>query len=442
MSGSAFLDSLQTAVWRGVPFKVVATETRPGRRSAMHVYPFRDGGWPEDMGRASTVYRLTGYLIGDLAPVLEIAIKGAAILPGPGLLIHPSLGALYVQLLSCSSVVSKEHLRVIQVSLEFIEGASGAFPFALVQTAFAVIEACSSALSSANTDLGGVAGPAAQIGTATAIGAGVAVTTAFCGQVALGGTDPTGIVAMATGLPPPDAQHTYGRYAYGSLTTPLPAGTTVQSLQASLATQRALVASTTTAASAVAETYSAAADMLDALAAVVEAMRAGITDPADQVRVLLGISAFQASYATPIPGSQATSAGIVAAAMAAACRRAALVSLARASAAYQPVSYDDAVNIRTLVCAALDTEITAAGDAGEDDTYLAFKALRASVIRDLTSRGASLPTVVTVTTKMPLPSLVLAQRLYQDASRSDQIAAETGVPHPAFCPTTVQVLSR
>ena len=43
---------------------------------------------------------------------------------------------------------------------------------------------------------------------------------------------------------------------------------------------------------AAAEAYSATTDMMDALAALVEAMRAGITDPANQVRVLLGLAGF------------------------------------------------------------------------------------------------------------------------------------------------------
>jgi len=128
-------------------------------------------------------------------------------------------------------------------------------------------------------------------------------------------------------------------------------------------------------------------------------------------------------------------------AMAAACRRAALVSLARASASYQPSSYNDAAALRVSLAAALDSEITAAGDAGEDATYTALKALRSAVVQDLTARGASLPSVVTVNLQLPLPSLVIAQRLYLDASRSDQIAAESGAIHPAFCPTTFQALA-
>ena len=48
---------------------------------------------------------------------------------------------------------------------------------------------------------------------------------------------------------------------------------------------------------------------------------------------------------------------------------------AEAVTAYQPSSYDDAVSVRNQVCALLDTEITIAGDQGEDDVYNALRAL-------------------------------------------------------------------
>jgi prophage DNA circulation protein len=434
-----FLGLLQTAVWRSVPFQVIGAQVKKGRRWAVHEYPFRDGGMPEDMGRAMRTYSFVGYLIGDLAPAMQLAIDTVSEMPGPGLLIHPTIGAVQVALLSCGTAVSRDRGRVISIAFEFLEYGSPGLT-AYIATAIQVASLVAGALSGANSDLTTTAGGAAASGGPAAVSEGVAVVSSFCDHVASGGTDPAGIVAMAAGLPPPDANHTFGRYAYGALTTPLPLGTTVQTLQASLATQRTAIGTATTAAIAAADTFSSASDITDPIAATVEAMRAGITDPSQQIRVLLTLSSF--AYVDGAGGAGIENdIATVRDAMSAACRRAALTSLALASAAYQPSSYNDAANIRTLVVAALDTEITAAGDAGEDGTYIAFKALRSAVILDLTTRGARLPSVVTVNLPLPLPSLVVAQRLYQDATRSDQIAAETAVPHPAFCPSTIQVLA-
>ena len=439
-SFAGFLGLLQTATFRGVPFKVVGSQVKKGRRLAVHEYPFRDGGWAEDMGRALRAYSFTGYLIGDLAPVLQLALDNAIEARGPGLLIHPTLGALRVSVASASTAVHRDRGRVIEVAFEFVEQTDTVFPTAYIATAVNVLAAAASSLVACNQDLGGVAGPAAATGS-TVTGEGQTVVSAFVGATALGGGDATAIVGLATALPAPDNDTSYGRYSAGSASLVLAVGITVATLQGQLAAQRAAIATAGATAVATAGMFTATTDMMDPLSNLVEAMRTGMNNPADQVRVLLNLAVF--SYRDSAGGSIGISAdrATMRDAMAAACRRAALVSLARASATYQPVSYEDAATLRALVAAALDVEITAAGDAGEDDTYAALKTLRACVVRDLTVRGASLPTVVAVNLPLNLPSLTIAQRLYQDASRSDEIAGEAHAIHPAFCPLSFQALS-
>ena len=128
--------------------------------------------------------------------------------------------------------------------------------------------------------------------------------------------------------------------------------------------------------------------------------------------------------------------------MAALCRRVALTSLAQASAAYRPISYQDALTVREAVADAIAVEMLAAGDAGDDESYTALRALRLAVVDDLTTRGATLPQMVTAILPAPLPSLAIAQRLYRDASRSDEVTDSADVPHPAFLPNVLQVLAR
>ena len=431
---------LQTASFRGVPFKVVSAQVKKGRRWAIHEYPYVDGGWPEDMGRALRTFSFSGYLIGDLAPVMQNLLDVAIETEGPGLLIHPTIGALKVGLVSSSTAVHRDKMRVIEVALEFVEAGDSLFPLAIVATVVSVLAAADSALTATNNDLAGSAGPAAAVGPAVT-GEGANVVGAFAAQTATGGANPTAIVGMAAALPPPDSNTSYGRYGAGSASTLLPDGTTVASLQAQLANQRAALAMAASGASAAAAAYSASTDMMDALAALVEAMRAGITDPANQVRVLLGLAGF--NYADSAGGSVGVGAAMatIRNAMAAACRRAALISLARASASYQPRSSQDAAGLRESLAAALDAEITIAGDAGEDQSYGALKALRSAVVRDLTVRGANLPSVVSVSLALALPALAVAQMLYTDASRSDEIIAESGAVHPAFIPVSFRALN-
>lgn len=441
-SAAGFMGLLQKAYWRGVPFSVTGAVTRKGRKVAIHEYPFRDGGWAEDMGRAQRIYSFTGYLIGDIAPAMQLLLDGAAEAAGPGLLIHPTLGAQMVSLLSCSTSVRKDAMRVIEVAFEFIEQGSQIFPVTLIATAIQVASAADLCLPSFGADLGSAAGTAAMAGPLP-IGEGVTVVDSFGASCAIRAADPAGLIAMATGLPPPNTDLTYGRYAIGNATVSLPQGTTVASLVAQITTQRAAVAAAASVASESAETFSAASApaVVNNLAALVETMRVTMTDPADQCRVLLDLATFtftdSASGTTGLPGDMAT----LRDAMAATCRRTALVSLARAVSTYQPISYQDAINIRALVGEALNVEITATADAGLDETYASLKNLRAAVVLDLTTRGATLPQVITVSFGASLPALTVAQILYRDASRSDQITSEANPPHPAFCPVSMQVLA-
>lgn len=185
---------------------------------------------------------------------------------------------------------------------------------------------------------------------------------------------------------------------------------------------------------------SAASAFASGVSAVSEAVRAAATSPADQIRLLMALADFQAA---PI-SSTAPIGGAIAAtqiAVAALCRRSALVSLCLACADYQPYSSQDAITLRTNVVALLDAEMLAAADGGDLSTYGAFRTLRAAVIQDLTDRAAQLPAQVTITTPLPQPSLAIAYRLYQDASRSDDLIARVDPIHPAFMPVEMEVLS-
>jgi prophage DNA circulation protein len=86
-------------------------------------------------------------------------------------------------------------------------------------------------------------------------------------------------------------------------------------------------------------------------------------------------------------------------------------------------------------------EEVAADDMDAMD-YEAIIQLRASIVNFLVSSARPLPSMLSYQFARPLPSLVISQRLYGDASRYDEIRAENKVIHPAFCPTTGQALSQ
>ena len=58
------------------------------------------------------------------------------------------------------------------------------------------------------------------------------------------------------------------------------------------------------------------------------------------------------------------------------------------------------------------------------------------------SRGASLAPLVTVTLPEPAPAVVVAQRLYADATRADELVQRIAPVHPLFMPVNMLVLGR
>lgn len=187
-------------------------------------------------------------------------------------------------------------------------------------------------------------------------------------------------------------------------------------------------------------TAAAVAYFADSVAGVAEALRAAAQDPADQVALLSQLAVLPPPVSTdtsPI-GASVTAAQTSIAAL---CRQSALVSLARACADYQPTSSNDAQTVQMSVASLFDAEIVIAADAEDDATYLALRALRTAVVNDLTTRGANLPALVTVTTPEPMPGLVLGYLLYQDATRSDDLIVRANPIHPAFFQTSFAALS-
>jgi prophage DNA circulation protein len=80
-----------------------------------------------------------------------------------------------------------------------------------------------------------------------------------------------------------------------------------------------------------------------------------------------------------------------------------------------------------------DAEEIAADDM-DQATFMSLIALDAAITNFLVVTARPLPQMTAYQFAAVLPSLVIAHRLYQDASRADQIVAENKIVHPAFCP--------
>ncbi len=82
-----------------------------------------------------------------------------------------------------------------------------------------------------------------------------------------------------------------------------------------------------------------------------------------------------------------------------------------------------------------------AADSRDPSTYQALIAMHAAVTRDLTTRAVSLPALVPYASARVMTSHALANRLYADASRCDELVAENKVINPGFMPLAGTALS-
>lgn len=114
--------------------------------------------------------------------------------------------------------------------------------------------------------------------------------------------------------------------------------------------------------------------------------------------------------------------------------------MASAASDSNPTSRDEAEQITRRVANQLDAALLVAGDRADDDLYGELLLVRSSFLEAMSAISGGLSELMQFNSAQPLPALTLASRLYQDASRADELIQESSVPHPAFMPVSMKVL--
>lgn len=96
---------------------------------------------------------------------------------------------------------------------------------------------------------------------------------------------------------------------------------------------------------------------------------------------------------------------------------------------------DDAETARDAIADRLDDQ----AETAPDDLYDDLMALRSSLVQAIPPEGATLPDLVTIKEQATLPAVVLAYRLYADATRDEEIVTRNRVRHPSFVPGGVDL---
>ena len=223
-SGS-WLDQLQPATWRGLPFAVRSSEYRRGRRFAVHEYPYRDVPWAEDVGRASRVVGFSGFVVGDDCYAQAQALLKASEQPGLGTLVHPSLGEMTVALIEPLVASERTELgRVVEIRFEFLESGKPIYPSNTTSTQSDVAAKAAATQTASASDF--VASASAALSTgADAVHSAVATVQGFIGQslsVVNGVRNVVGSVSGLGALAGPGL--TLGRFDNAGPAGPLSAG--------------------------------------------------------------------------------------------------------------------------------------------------------------------------------------------------------------------------
>ncbi|NIJ07243.1 prophage DNA circulation protein [Sphingomonas vulcanisoli] len=437
---SLLANGLLPASFRGAPFAVEQDETGGGRRIALHTYPGRDVPWAEDMGRAPRVFRFRGFIVdGDVVflggpiQLQRLLLLAALEKAGPGTLTHPSLGVLNVSVRNFSMGQDLGAGRMSRVDVEFVESGKKSFP-SLLSSGSGLLSAATLSKVALAVDL--VRAAVLASGALGQNSDSAATSAVLADQISAAATDATSLIKLTAFLPGDN-----GRYAAGAnsgyLASNSYAGSTdIASLIADASARRVAVGAAAAAVQSAIETVGETttySDIAGAISALVDALLAACADPADAIRLLTGLLAFDPT----ISEAQSATGGAIVTAF----RRAVGTALAKAGGLYQPSSYEDAFNILTTISATLDDLATAAADNGDDASFNALRALRVQSVQDLRARGAQLARVRIFAVAMPSPALHLAQRFYGDAARADQLIAETKAQHPLFLPTTMTALA-
>lgn len=396
MRARSFFSNLRDASFRGARFEVDDVEASGGRRVVLHEYPLRDTPYSEDLGRRAREFSVRGYIIQgrtyDYASARADVLKALEAY-GPGELVHPWHGEVSVVVDDYRLRESMERGGLLELDIRFREAGQLANPTSSADTAKGVASAASSVRQALkNSFLSAFAPALDEIDKAvTALNDAASLAMEYLGL-------PQSLIAEGLA------------YVQSLIATPAAFFDALVGLFGGLlgnengteSGEKALAAPVPDASFSIASGEGTAPleSILGGSASITTEAERVIRDTVAQVVVIeAAASTAHAEYATA----------------------------------------DDALADRDAVVEGLDTIEPAADDA----VFLGLAELRRAVVTDLTTRGAELPRVRSVTLPGTVPALVAAYRIHADAGRADEIVSRNRIRHPGRVPggTPLEVLS-
>ena len=389
-------EQFQKGSFRGASFRTEGHERSGGRRIATFEFPGRDEPLSEDLGRRARGFSIDCHVIGGDYRSDRDALIDALEASGPGLLVHPWHGQMMVVVQDFTSSETTDEGGFCSFRISFAEaGQPVSAPLATPSGQLAAIaadaqHAASPAIFAQRFSIQGAA-DFVEASAASLISGMVEVSQLAAGLQ--GGIGPA-LRAFDTGL----------RYLPANLSALLRAPVNLAHSLIGLVTAVALLGSGSRTRIAA---LSQMADWQPVSPVFPERTSSRILEAANRDALLWLF------------------------------RSAAGAELARAAAAAPFVSYEDAIATRDAAAARLDLLALAAADRSDDLAAERFDQLRRAMVRDITTRGASLARVYALELAQTEPALAIANRVYGAAgvaSRASEIVSRNRLTHPGFVP--------
>lgn len=391
----AWRDELRPGSFRGVPFLVESSDEKLGRRAVQNEYPGRDDPYPEDMGRKAWADSLKIFVLGEDHLQQAARLKEAFNKFGPGELIHPYWGAMLVQVGEVSLSHTSREGGCSRFSVEVMEAGPQPSPSIVPVTDAKLAASTEEAQTTLVNDF-------EQVFSIADLSQGL------IDELAVRYNDALNLLAPVR----------------GSVSTVLDAATQVRNIAALLADPKALA-------------EQLLADVYAMLGLPVSTSRRPSFSSYDGVSaervqdVLSRLPAVESTRlvpANPTPSRQQQA--ITQAQILDLVQGSIVIASGLASSQVEYRDREQAADVQDAFEEALERVELKASDA----IYEALQQVKVDMVADLSGRGAGLPSVTRVMPERTLPTLVHAYRLYQDATRADQLAARNNLENPLFVP--------
>ena len=371
--------------FRGVEFHSEQSEGEIGRRVVIDEYADKDEASAEDLGRKARSFTLTIFVLGDDWEQRRDALEAAFEQKGPGELIHPWRGAMNVSVTSCRTTESIAQGRRQSWTVTFNVVGNQLQPSVRPDTVAIVDAASDKALAAITEDF----------------------EDGFSVDAVPDFVEADAITQINEAL---DSVLDAAKNMLPDMTV----------LPAFISNAGKIVAKVT---SLLRTPTNLAGQMTGQISALLGLSNSPLA-AFNALKKLFGVTAKPVSTTTPSRIQQNNNR----VAVADLTRRTAIVEAARASASIDFDNQTQAVKVRDDLVTAIAQEQLIA----PDQVFIALADLRVAVVNDINARAIDLRKLVSYTPKATMPAVVLAYRLYGDATKDESIVTRNNIAHPGF----------